>query len=89
VRDCLSGEPATVSIDQPDWLDAVTESLIQESVVVIHAPFASIQQLRRALLVVMTAPIDTEFMLLHPTVRGVERRSGMVRVTLTLAEGNQ
>jgi hypothetical protein len=89
VRDCLEGEPTVVSIGRSDWRDEVTAALIRESVVILQAPFAAVQQLRTALLAVMASPIDTEFMLLHPRVRGVERRAGMVRVTLTLAEGNQ
>jgi hypothetical protein len=89
VRDCLEGEPRSVSIMDENWQESIAEFLVRDSIAILQAPLVAIQQLRMALLSVMATPIDTKFMLLHPAVRGVERRSGNVQITLILAEGAQ
>ena len=45
--------------------------------------------LRRALMEVMTVPIDSGFMLLHPKVNRVDRCADSIEISLSLLEGAQ
>lgn len=89
VRDCLRTGPDVVLVTADDWRDRVTDCLIRDSAAVLRVDLAHLSSLRAALIAVISEPIDTGFLLLHPRVRGVERGAGAVDVTIELAEGVQ
>jgi hypothetical protein len=89
VRLFLVGEPQRVSVENDDWLQIACESLVRDSEVILVAKPSDLQVLRKALMDVMTIPIDSGFMLLHPKVNRVDRRAESIEIGLTLPEGVQ
>ena len=89
VRLFLVGEATHVNVDDKDWLQKTSESLIQDSEVILVGDPKDPPTLRKALMDVMTVPIDTGFMLLHPKVDRVDRRVETIEIGLSLPEGVQ
>lgn len=89
VRDCLRGGPEVVVVTESDWRSQAADCLVRDSAVVLRADAKETAGLRKALISMMSEPVDTDFMLLHPRVRGIERGAGAIDVTLELAEGIQ
>jgi hypothetical protein len=89
VRLFLSGEPQRVSVDQVDWRRIASEHLVQDSEVILVARPSQLPALRQSLLDIMTKPIDSGFLLLHPKVNRVSRFAESVEISLTLPEGMQ
>ena len=89
IRLFLSGEPQRVSVSQENWRDELCACLVRDSEVILESKPDDLPTLRKSLLEVMTVPIDSGFMLLHPKVRRVDRRTDLVEVTLSLPEGVQ
>jgi hypothetical protein len=89
VRDCLQGTPDIVNVTAENWRAAVTASLLRDSTVVLRATSSDVPRLRAALISIMTEPVDTGFLLLHPRVGTVSRGDGVIDITLELAEGSQ
>jgi hypothetical protein len=89
VRLFLSGEPQRVSVDEEDWRRIAGEHLVQDSEVILFARPGKLPALREALMDIMTTPIDSGFLLLHPKVKRVDRFADSVEIILTLPEGMQ
>lgn len=89
VRLFLVGEPERVSVDSDDWQRKACDSLVRESEVILVAKPDELPVLRKALLKVMTVPIDSGFMLLHPKVDRVDRGTDSIEIRLSLPEGVQ
>ncbi|MDB4371464.1 protein DpdJ, partial [Mariniblastus sp.] len=89
VRMFLSGEPKKVAIEDPNWRDEFAKYLVKDSLVILDAPSSHLGQLRDSLLSVMTCPTDTGSMLVHPSIRSIERRNGRMLLTLSLSEAIQ
>ena len=89
VRMFLTGEPKRVSVNDPNWRKDFAQYLVKDSLVILEAPSASLGELRESLLSVMTNPTDTGSMLVHPSIRSIERRNGKMMLTLSLSEAIQ
>ena len=89
VRLFLSGEPQKVSVNDLMWREAASEHLIRDSEVILVSQPNQMPTLREALMDIMTTPIDSGFLLLHPKVNRVDRFSETVEIHLTLPEGMQ
>ncbi len=89
VRLFLSGEPQRVSVDEAGWRKTASEYLIQDSEVILVARPEQLPALREVLMDIMTTPIDSGFLLLHPKVNRVDRFSASIEISLTLPEGMQ
>jgi hypothetical protein len=89
VRLFLSGEPQRVSVHESNWLELASEHLVRDSEVILFAEPTQLPKLRKALLDIMTAPIDSGFLLLHPKVNRVDRFTETVEIRLSLPEGIQ
>lgn len=89
VRLFLSGEPQRVSVDEEDWRRIAGEYLVQDSEVILFARPGQLPALREALMDIMTTPIDSGLLLLHPKVKRVDRFADSVEIILTLPEGMQ
>ncbi len=89
VRLFLVGEPKRVSVDQDDWRAEACEHLVRDSEVVLESKPNEMPKLRKALMEVMTVPIDSGFMMLHPKVNRVDRRVDSIEIGLSLPEGVQ
>jgi len=89
VRLFLDGEPVRVSVEGADWRQEMGECLIRDGEVILEAPSSRTALLRDSLLSVVTVPVDTGFMLVHPRINGIDRRGGSVSVALSLSEGMQ
>jgi len=85
----LVGEPERVSVEDPGWRKAASEYLIRDSEVVLVALPNRLPVLRQALMDIMTTPIDSGFLLLHPKVNRVDRFAETIEIGLTLPEGMQ
>ncbi len=89
VRLFLEGKPKRVSVEADDWYQQACNWLVHESEVILFADPDSLPEIRRALLEVMTKPIDSGFMLLHPKVNRVDRSEKSIEIHLSLLEGMQ
>lgn len=89
VRLFLVGEPERVSVEDDDWQRKACDALVRDSEVILVAEPDDLPLLRKALLEVMTVPIDSGFMLLHPKVNRVDRRADSIEIGLSLPEGVQ
>jgi len=89
VRLFLVGEPERVSVAHDDWQRRACDSLVQHSEVILVAKPDGLPMLRRALMEVMTVPIDSGFMLLHPKINRVDRYAESIEIGLSLPEGVQ
>lgn len=89
VRLFLSGEPQRVSVHDANWREVASDYLIRDSEVILASQAGQLPALRDALLDIMTTPIDSGFLLLHPKVTRVERLSETVEIHLSLPEGLQ
>ena len=89
VRMFLTGEPKKVSVDDTKWLETAREHLIRDSEVILVSQPNDLQKLREALLDIMTTPIDSGFLLLHPKVDRVDRFAESIEISLALPEGVQ
>ena len=89
VRLVLVGEPERVSVDSDDWPKKARDSLVRDSEVILVAKPDDLPALRNALMEVMTVPIDSGFMLLHPKVNRVDRCTDSIEIGLSLPEGVQ
>ncbi len=89
VRDCLQDGPEVVAVTRPDWRNQAAAFLVRDSAVVLRADAEDTARLREALISMMSEPVDTDFLLLHPRVRGIERGAGAIDVMLELGEGIQ
>jgi hypothetical protein len=89
VRLFLVGEPERVSVDVTGWREAVSEYLIRDSEVILVARPDRLPSLREALMDIMTHPIDSGFLLLHPKVKCVHRLAETIEIGLILPEGMQ
>lgn len=89
VRMFLTGEPKKVSVDDTKWLEVAREHLIRDSEVILVSQPNDLQKLREALLDIMTTPIDSGFLLLHPKVDRVDRFAESIEISLALPEGVQ
>ncbi|MCP4888127.1 MAG: hypothetical protein GY904_16135, partial [Planctomycetaceae bacterium] len=89
VRLFLSGEPTRVNVEEEDWLQKASDCLIRDSEIILVGDPKDTPSLRKALMEVMTVPIDSGFMLLHPKVERVDRRVETIEISLSLAEGVQ
>lgn len=89
VRLFLVGEPMRVSVDNSDWRQQACDALVHDSEVILVAEPSDLPILRKSLMEVMTVPIDSGFMLLHPKVNRVDRRAESIEIGLSLPEGVQ
>lgn len=89
IRLFLNGEPRRVSVDQENWRHELRECLIRDSEVILESKPDDLPKLRKSLMEVMTVPIDSGFMLLHPKVNRVDRRSDSIEIVLSIPEGVQ
>ena len=89
VRLFLVGEPERVSVDDAGWREHASEYLIRDSEVILVARPNRLPALREALMDIMTHPIDSGFLLLHPKVKCVNRFAESIEIGLTLPEGMQ
>jgi len=89
VRLFLVGEPTRVNVDDEDWSQKASECLIRDSEVILVGDPKDPPTLRKALMEVMTVPIDSGYMLLHPKVDRVDRRVETIEIGLSLPEGVQ
>lgn len=89
VRLFLVGEPQRVSVDNDDWREQACEHLVRDSEVILESKPEDMPKLRKSLMEVMTIPIDSGFMLLHPKVNRVDRRADSIEIGLSLPEGVQ
>ncbi len=89
VRLFLEGEPNRINVTETDWLGKVNDFLIQDSEVILVGYPKDLPTLRKALMEVMTVPIDAGYMLLHPKVNRVNRRLETIEIFLSLQEGVQ
>ena len=85
----LVGEPKRVQVDDDDWQQQACDALVSDSEVILVAKPEDRAILRKALMKVMTDPIDSGFMLLHPKVDRVDQRSESIEIGLSLPEGVQ
>ena len=85
----MVGEPVRVSVESDDWQQQACDSLVRDSEVILVAKPNVLLILRKALMEVMTVPIDSGFMLLHPKVNRVDRRAESIEIGLSLPEGVQ
>ena len=85
----LIGEPTRVNIDDEGWFQKACDCLIKDSEVILVGRPDQLPDLRRALMEVMTVPLDSGYMLLHPKVERVDRRVESIEISLTLPEGVQ
>ena len=81
----LSGEPTRVNVEEEDWLQKASDCLIRDSEVILVGDPKDTPSLRKALMEVMTVPIDSGFMLLHPKVERVDRRVETIEISLSKA----
>ncbi len=89
VRLFLGREPQRVSVEEEHWRRISSEFLVQDSEVILVAKPGQLPALREALMTIMTTPIDSGFLLLHPKVNRVNRFAESVEIILTLPEGMQ
>lgn len=89
VRLFLLGEPQRISVRNADWHQHVCDALVLDGEVILVAKPSDLPILRTSLMDVMTVPIDSGFMLLHPKVHRVERRAESIEIALYLLEGAQ
>ena len=89
VRLFLDREATRVSVEAEDWYQQACDLLVRESEVILTVQPDGLQKIRHALLEVMTAPIDSGFMLLHPKVNRVDRSNNSIEIHLSLLEGVQ
>lgn len=89
IRLFLHGEPQRVSVDEENWRHELRECLIRDSEVILQSKPDDLPKLRKSLMEVMTVPIDSGFMLLHPKVNRVDRRSDSIEIVLSIPEGVQ
>jgi hypothetical protein len=89
VRMFLTKEPKKVSVDDTKWLETAREHLIRDSEVILVSQPNDLQKLRESLLDIMTTPIDSGFLLLHPKVDRVDRFAESIEISLALPEGVQ
>lgn len=85
----LVGEPKRVSVDQDDWRMEACKHLVRDSEVVLESKPNDMPKLRKALMEIMTVPIDSGLMMLHPKVNRVDRRGNSIEIGLSLPEGVQ
>jgi hypothetical protein len=85
----LIGEATRVNIDDEDWSQKACDCLIKDSEVILVGKPDELPVLRRALMELMTVPIDSGYMLLHPKVDRVNRRVESIEIILSLPEGVQ
>ena len=85
----LIGEATRVNIDEKDWSQKARDCLIKDSEVILVGKPDELPVLRRALMDLMTVPIDSGYMLLHPKVGRVDRRVESIEISLSLPEGVQ
>lgn len=89
VRLFLTGEPQRVSVKDANWRAIASELLIRDSQVILVSQPNDLPILRTALMDIMTNPIDSGLLLLHPKVNRVDRLAESVEISLTLPEGVQ
>lgn len=89
VRNCLPHNVEFVDVTTVDWRQQSDHFLVRDGTVELRAPISETRLLRSAILSVITTPIDSGFMLLHPRVRGTGRSTGFVSATLDLTEAVQ
>ena len=89
VRNCLPRDVEVVDVAAPDWREGADRLLVRDGTVELRAPASDTRALRSAMLALITTPIDSGLMLLHPRVRGMGRSTGFVSATLDLAEAAQ
>jgi len=89
VRDTISSEVRVVQLASHDWFLEVQQSLVGSGCVILRADSDQAAALRRAILRLVMAPIDAQWMLLHPRVRGLERTQYSLDLHLELVEASQ
>lgn len=89
VRVFLVGEPKRVPVENSDWHAQACDALVRDSEVILVAEPSDLPILRKSLMEVLTVPIDSGFMLLHPKVNRVDRRAESIEIGLSLPEGVQ
>ncbi|MEO2031264.1 MAG: hypothetical protein ABGZ35_04175, partial [Planctomycetaceae bacterium] len=75
--------------NQDDWRNKVRECLVRDSEVILESSPDDLPKLRKSLMDVMTVPIDSGYLLLHPKINRVDRRTDSVEIVLSLPEGVQ
>ncbi len=85
----LIGEATRVNIDDDGWSQEACDCLIKAGEVILVGKPDKLPVLRKALMELMTTPIDSGFMLLHPKVDRVDRRVESIEISLSLPEGVQ
>ena len=78
-----------MNIDDDGWSQEACECLIKTGEVILVGKPDKLPVLRKALMELMTTPIDSGFMLLHPKVDRVDRRVESIEISLSLPEGVQ
>lgn len=89
VRLVLVGQSDRVSVEDSDWQQRTHDALVRDSEVILFSDPEHLSKLRNALMEIMTVPIDSGFMLLHPKVNRVDRRAEYIEIGLSLPEGLQ
>lgn len=89
IRLVLEGESERVWVGDENWQQRAQQALVRDSGVRLVSVPDELPRLRNALMEVMTVPIDSGYMLLHPKVNRVDRRVDCIEIGLSLAEGVQ
>jgi hypothetical protein len=85
----LIGRATRVNINDKDWSQKARDCLVKDSEVILVGKPDDLPVLRGALMDLMTVPIDSGYMLLHPKVGRVDRRVESIEISLSLPEGVQ
>ncbi len=89
VVDALPVTEPEIAFESADWPSALETALIAEARAVLACQTDVLGAFRRGLLRLLTTPVDTGVLLLHPRLRAVLRQDGRVRARLELVSPGQ
>jgi hypothetical protein len=85
----LDNDATRVSVDNESWLEQSHEVLVRDNKVVLFTKSEELPRLRKALMTVMTTPVENGFLFSYPKITRVDRRSDVVEIELLNDEGLQ
>jgi hypothetical protein len=89
VLDAIATAESEVMFETTGWREQLEQALVQDGRSVLSSTRTALPEFHRAILRLLTTPIDTDSLLLYPRIRAVMADGGRSRVSLELVAPGQ
>ncbi len=86
VLDFIETNTQQVNLDDTDWIDKVRKGLAKGTAITLFAQNSKRNELSKAILNLISEPIEANFLHLYPVIESVKRAPNGLLVNLTIRE---